>query len=81
MYHFVDYKGFHVSEESSSGALTPRRSRFRGDVCTRDESCVITRDERKDCEAAHIIPRSKGNDVCSPDLGGPWVILTFSLVH
>ena len=79
MCHFIDHKGF--NDESTSSAATPRRSHFRGDVCTRDQRCVVTRKDPEDCDAAHIIPRCKGSDVCSPDLVGPWAILTFSLVH
>ena len=79
MCHFVDHKGF--NDEYTSSTATPRRSHFRGDVCTRDQRCVVTRKVREGCDAAHIVPRSKGSDVCSPDLVGPWGMLTFSLVH
>ncbi|KAF8122435.1 hypothetical protein EV363DRAFT_1554526 [Boletus edulis] len=63
VYHLVDYKAF--NDTCTSSAATPRRSNFREQVCTRDDECVITRDECDECDAAHIIPRSKGSEYIS----------------
>jgi hypothetical protein len=42
-----------------------RSSRFRSDVMARDGSaCVFTAVEATLCDAAHLLPKSKGDEVC-----------------
>ena len=48
-----------------SGNSATRRVDFRDDVEARDRVCVLTREEAHDCEAAHLLPHSKGDDVCN----------------
>jgi hypothetical protein len=51
----------------TSSEMTPRRSNFRRDVIERDFQCVVTLTPAEWCDAAHIIPKSKGDKV-SPRL-------------
>jgi len=61
-YHFADPKGFNDCLTSSS--LTLCRSDFRSDIFRRDGGrCVITAYDGDECDAAHIIPLSKGDEV------------------
>ncbi|KAH9172519.1 hypothetical protein EDB89DRAFT_1851085 [Lactarius sanguifluus] len=58
---FVDYECLNDSMTSTN--QTPRRDNFRREIMARDGSfCVITRDVERSCDAAHIIPRSKGDE-------------------
>ncbi|KAH9054869.1 hypothetical protein EDB87DRAFT_1413202 [Lactarius vividus] len=58
---FVDYEG--LNDEMTSTDQTPRRDNFRREILARDGSfCVVTRDVVGSCDAAHIIPRSKGDE-------------------
>jgi len=58
----VDYNG--LNDQITSSAQMQCRSNFRDNVIERDGSfCVITQEPASDCDAAHIIPRSKGHEV------------------
>jgi hypothetical protein len=59
---YVDYKV--LNDQITSSAQTQRRSDFRNDVIKRDgELCIFTQEEVEDCDASHIIPKSKGDEV------------------
>jgi hypothetical protein len=59
---YVDYNV--LNDPITSSAQTQRRSDFRDDVIKRDgERCIFTREEAEDCDASHIIPKSKGDEV------------------
>ena len=59
---FIDYQG--ISDRITSSVQTQCRSNFRQAVIERDGPyCVFTRREAESCDAAHIIPRSKGDEV------------------
>jgi hypothetical protein len=46
---------------------TTRSSHFRRDVMARDGPvCVFTESPADDCDAAHLLPKSKGDEVCIP---------------
>jgi hypothetical protein len=48
----------------TSSAQTQHRHDFREDVIERDgQFCIITQHPAEDCDASHIIPKSKGNEV------------------
>jgi hypothetical protein len=60
---FVDYTEVSIDQKTSS-SLTDHRYKFREDVIQRDGLfCVFTRQLVEDCDATHIIPRSKGDEV------------------
>ena len=50
---------------SNASQLTERRADFRQRVIERDGTCVMTGDLIHNCNACHIIPHVKGDDVCS----------------
>ena len=59
---FVDYDGLNDRITTTEG--TGRRSDLRADVVRRDgPACVVTQVEEADCDAAHLIPHSKGDEV------------------
>jgi hypothetical protein len=59
---FVDHEG--LNDRSTSTELTLRRHNFRGDVIRRDgHACVVTGTEGENCDAVHLIPWSKGEEV------------------
>ena len=59
---FVDHEG--LNERLTSTQLTLRRASFRRDVIQRDGfACVVTQEVGKNCDAAHLIPRGKGDEV------------------
>jgi hypothetical protein len=59
---FVDNEG--LNDQLTSTVQTPRRSRFRADVIRRDgPACVVTHDSEQVCDAVHLIPRSKSDEV------------------
>jgi hypothetical protein len=61
-YRLIDLNA--VDDKITSSAQTPRRNGFRRDVMDRDgDQCVFTQDSALSCDAAHIIPRSKGDQV------------------
>ncbi|KAH9965169.1 hypothetical protein BC827DRAFT_1126222 [Russula dissimulans] len=60
-YAFVDYKG--LNDRVTSTVHTARGSSFRESILRRDgRACVVTQAEKEDCDAVHLIPRSKGDD-------------------
>lgn len=50
---------------STTSAVTTRREVFRQRIISRDGGCVMTGAAAEHCEACHIIPHSKGDEVCS----------------
>ena len=48
----------------TSSSQTSRQENFRDDIISRDGSCVLTGGNALDCDATHLLPHSKGNDVC-----------------
>ena len=59
---FVDIEGLNDRITTTEG--TARRADFRDDVLRRDgPACVITEVGVRHCDAAHLIPHSKGNEV------------------
>ena len=63
-HHLIDCLGINeiVSSTSISTATTGRRD-FTDRVWARDQTCVITGAPQLICQAAHLIPRSKGDNV------------------
>jgi len=49
---------------SSASAHTAQRADFRRDVVHRDGTCVITGAPPDICQACHIVPHYKGDEVC-----------------
>ena len=62
---FVDLKGLNERVTTSSATTARRSRRFREQIVERDGSCVITGEAAEHCDAAHLIPRGKGNEVMS----------------
>jgi hypothetical protein len=59
---FVDRLG--LNDRITSSVMTTRRGNFREAVIGRDgPACVVTATEFSDCDAAHLIPHSRGDDV------------------
>ena len=59
---FVDYEGLNDRITTTEG--TTRRRYFRDDVVQRDgPACVVTEVGEAHCDAAHLIPHSKGDGV------------------
>jgi hypothetical protein len=48
---------------SDASSLSTRRANFRQDVLDRDETCVLTSTSARLCQACHIIPHAKGDEV------------------
>jgi hypothetical protein len=61
--NFIDYNG--LNDPATSTVRTPRAMGFRARIVDRDQSCVVTGWNAPLCDAAHIIPKGKGNAVCS----------------
>ena len=62
-YHIIDYNA--MNDRITSSEQTPRSSRFRRDVMERDGPvCVFTLTDGSMCDAAHLLPKSKGDEVC-----------------
>ncbi|KAH9959992.1 hypothetical protein BC827DRAFT_428419 [Russula dissimulans] len=57
---FVDHMA--LNDRVASTMNSPRSQLFRREVVLRDDACIVTRKEHRHCDAAHIIPRSKGNN-------------------
>ena len=54
-----------MNDRITSFVLTTRSSRFRRNVMARDGPvCVFTGSHADDCDAAHLLPKSKGDEVC-----------------
>jgi hypothetical protein len=61
---FVDREGLDDRKTTTEGGGTGRRANFRDDVIRRDgRACIVTRVGGNDCDAAHLIPHSKGEGV------------------
>jgi hypothetical protein len=59
---FVDLDG--LNDEVTLSTDEPGCSTdFRRNIVERDKYCVITREVTVDCDAAHLIPSCKGNEV------------------
>jgi hypothetical protein len=59
---FVDLQGLNDRITTTGGST--HRGDFRDDVVRRDgPACVVTRMDKDDCVAAHLIPHSKGDAV------------------
>ena len=59
---FVDYHG--LDEKITTTAQTPCRRAFRDDALERDGPfCVVTEVPTDICDAVHLVPQSKGDDV------------------
>ena len=59
---FVDYEG--LNDRLTTTEATTRRADFRDDVIRRDgRACVVTQEGEDHCDAAHLIPHSKGDEV------------------
>jgi hypothetical protein len=61
---FVDYQG--LNDNVTSSDRTPRSNTFRANIIARDGVCIVTRHVARHCDAAHLVPRSKGNAVRFP---------------
>ena len=59
--NFVDVDG--LNHLKSSQVTTPSRVGFRDNIVERDGSSVVTGLEQEFCDACHLIPHSKGNEV------------------
>ncbi|KAN0082622.1 hypothetical protein V8E55_008417 [Tylopilus felleus] len=57
---FVDYEGF--DDRITSTNQTFGRAGFRRIIIRRDGSCVVTKEPAGNCDAAHLIPWSKGDE-------------------
>ncbi|KAI0256171.1 hypothetical protein BJV78DRAFT_1169751 [Lactifluus subvellereus] len=58
---FVDHEG--LNDQITTTSRTARRYNFREEVIRRDgSSCVITQRPEDECDAVHLIPRSKGDE-------------------
>ncbi|KAH9025432.1 hypothetical protein EDB85DRAFT_1893856 [Lactarius pseudohatsudake] len=68
---FVDLHGLN-DQKMSATDQTKCSSDFRMKVMARDKSCVITQEPPDDCDAAHLIPQSKGDDVMSMTILPKW---------
>jgi hypothetical protein len=60
---FVDIAG--LNDRVTPSVLTRRGGEFREQIVQRDGSCVITGKRAGRCDAAHLIPRVKGDMVIS----------------
>ena len=61
-YHLIDHT---MNDRITSSQQAPRSSRFRRDVMARDgPACVFTGIDDSICDAAHLLPKSNGDEVC-----------------
>jgi hypothetical protein len=47
----------------TSSRATTRRNDLRDDLIERDQTCILTRVRATRCDAAHLVSRSKGDEV------------------
>jgi hypothetical protein len=81
-YHLIDHNA--MNDRITSSVQTLRSSDFRSNVMERDGSmCVFTGTEARKCDAAHLLAKSKGDEVCSrrPPLFHVIALLNALLVH
>jgi len=72
-YIFIDCE--ELNERVTSSALTQRSANFRREVKERDgEFCIITKELGFNCDAAHLISKSKGDEVT-------FIPLFYSIIH
>ncbi|SRR6266404_5650305 len=60
---FIDYEALNGHTSIASSESTGRNPLFRQKVMERDQFCVVTGSNQRGCDAAHLIPRSKGDAV------------------
>ena len=61
-YHLANFEG--LNDQITTSSITERRADFHDDVSKRDGGgCVFTGMGAAECDAAHIIPRWKGDEV------------------
>ncbi|KAN0082634.1 hypothetical protein V8E55_008429 [Tylopilus felleus] len=58
----IYYKPSGLNDRLTSGNRTLGHGRFRAAVILRDGSCVVTNQNAQTCDAAHLIPKSKGDE-------------------
>jgi hypothetical protein len=58
---FVDHQA--LNDRITSTSVPCHHPNFRDEVVARDGSCIITRRVATYCDAAHLIPHSKGDEV------------------
>jgi hypothetical protein len=76
-YQFIDYHA--LDDQITSSDITQRSSSFRRDIMERDGSmCVFTEFDAYGCDAAHVIPKSKGDQVFSSSF---YVIVLLNLLQ
>lgn len=65
---FIDHHGLDHLTSSSSQGTTESRIHFRDELKERDRTCVVTGHHPIQCHGAHLIPHSKGSQVCAHSL-------------
>lgn len=58
---FVDHEG--LNDQKTSSTQTDHENRFRQQIVRRDGACVVTQTPADGCDAAHLIAKSKGDEV------------------
>jgi len=59
---FIDYQALNDRITTAQGST--RDGDFRSNVIRRDgQACVVTQEEEGGCDATHLIPHSKGDEV------------------
>lgn len=77
---YLDKPKTGLSTQTSTRQTSARGSQFRKAVLGRDERCVLTGDPPRICQAAHLLPHSKGNGVWNLLYRLMFSSLTISLV-
>jgi hypothetical protein len=62
---FVDLNGLNERVTTSSATAAQHSGSFREKIVQRDGSCIITGEKVELCDAAHLIPGGKGDEVMS----------------
>ena len=61
---FIFIDPYCLDEQMTSTADTPRSPIFRSDIMARDgESCIVTGVDESHCDAAHLMPKCKSDEV------------------
>jgi hypothetical protein len=58
---FVDHEA--LNDRITSSDRTSHHDSFRDDIIKRDGACLITQTPADNCDAVHLVPRSKGDEV------------------